>query len=59
MADGGMASGDVGLVGRNQAVQIYKALSLYPKNNGEPLTVLSRKDLGTSSHVVNLTLAIP
>lgn len=34
MADGGMASGDMGLVGRNQAVQIYKALSLYLKTMG-------------------------
>lgn len=59
MADGSMASGDMELVGRNQAVQIYKALSLYPKNNGEPLKGLSRKDLGTSLHVVNLTLAVP
>lgn len=37
MADEGMASVDTGVDGRDQAMQVYKALGLYPKSSEEPL----------------------
>lgn len=36
MAEGGMASDDAGVIGRVQAIHVYKTLGLYPKSKGEP-----------------------
>lgn len=45
MAEGGTASEDTGVGGRDQAVQAYKALGLYPKIKGEPLKYFKEKGM--------------
>ena len=59
MADGGVASDDTGVEGRDQAMQVDKAfLGLHPKSNGKPSKGFQPKGIGTGSHVVKLTLAV-
>lgn len=45
MAEGDTTSDDTGVVGRDQAVQAYKALGLYPKSDGEPLKCFKQKGI--------------
>lgn len=59
MAKGGTASDDTGGLGRDQAVQAYKALGLYPKSEGEPLKCFKQKGIRDRIIVVTLTLTAP
>lgn len=45
MAEGGTISEDTGVMGRDQSVQTYKALGLYPKSDGELLKYFKQKGI--------------